>query len=143
MNPKKLKKIVRRQTAKKRAKRQTARRQTRLETDKFKDQVAQDIYESLQVPKGDSRRKRTGDEYRLKEYSYDMFEYGDPLKVGGRALKAAPSGRRASSGKSLAKTDAKNKQKRKALWAQNIKMKKEKAKKAKRENRKKRKKANR
>ncbi len=87
MNPKKLKKLAKRQTARKRAQRQTTRRRKQQETDRFKDQVAQDIYASLQAAKGKARRKSAAGEYRLMEYDYNMFQYGDPVKVAGRTLK--------------------------------------------------------
>jgi len=140
MNPKQLKKIIKRQTAKKRAQRQTIRRHKQLETGRFKDQVAQDIYESLQASLG--KRKQTRGEYSLKDYSYNMFKFGDPIRVGGKVSSAIHVNGRKENGRSQARRehtrDLKKEQKRKALWGQNIKLKRERKTKANREARKKR-----
>ena len=134
MNPKKLKKTIKRNTAKRRAQKQTERRSDRISTIRNKTQIAQDIYESLQMLNGRPKR-RNGGEYRLKAYDYDMFKYGDPLKVGGKAPSAIRTNKR-----NQAKSDIKKEQKRKVRWGQNIRMMKEEKKKANRMDRKKRRK---
>ena len=142
MYPKKLKKIVKRQTAKKRAQRQTTRRRKQLETGEYDDQVAQDIYESLRASTGETKPNAGGEEYNLKDYNYDMFQYGDPIKIGGpTAIHMSKRQRNsASHAKREEKRDIKKEQKRKALWEENIKLRKEQKKIANRKERKKRKK---
>jgi hypothetical protein len=135
MDPKKLKKIVKRQTAKKRAQRQTSRRRQQQETGRNDRQVAQDLYSQ---PKGGPKRRRTGEEYRLKQYDYDMFKYGAPVRVGAKASPAAPAKSRRRNSASRKRTDFKAEAKRKAMWVQNIKLTKERKKKAGRIERKKR-----
>lgn len=124
MNPKKLKKLAKRQTAKKRAQRQTTRRRKQQETDRFKDQVAQDIYASLQAPNPKGGRKRAAGEYRLMEYDYNMFNYGDPVKVAGRTLLPVHMNRRQGSGRSPPKREnratPRKEQKRLRMWRRNI-----------------------
>jgi hypothetical protein len=138
MNPRKLKKQVKRLTAKKRAERQTARRNDRISSIRDNTRIAPDIYGSPQATAG--RRNRGA--YKLKKYDYDMFEYGDPVKSGRGLPPAHPVGRRQMGSRSHAKReqkrDIKKEQKRKALWGQNIKLLKEGRKKANRLRRKKR-----
>ena len=87
MDDKGLTRFVKRQKAKRRAQRQTARRLTRLESILFKGQSAQDIYVTDGGVKGrDSRGRR----FPLKKFSYDMFEYGDPVAVRGKAQSTTP-----------------------------------------------------
>jgi len=132
MNQKLLKKTIKRQTAKKRAQRQTSRRTERAVSIRNKRQIAQDIYESLQMLDGGPKRRKGG-EYRLKAYDYDMFKFGDPLKVGTAMPKAGTNKR------NQAKSEIKKERKRKERWVQDIKSKKAERKKAERANRKKRK----
>ncbi|MFH0862900.1 MAG: hypothetical protein V1875_07730 [Candidatus Altiarchaeota archaeon] len=133
MNPKKLKKMIKRQTDKKRAQRQTGRRTERISIIMNKRQVAQDIYESLQGLRGEPKRRRNGGEYSLRVYDYDMFNFGDPIKVG-KASPAASTNRH-----SREMSEIKKEQRRKIRWGLNIKLTKEDRKKAKREERKRRK----
>jgi hypothetical protein len=80
MDEKTLKKIAKRVKVKKRAQSQTARRRTRLAARADKGQMAPDIYRAKKGAKGGAAGDKTGGEYTLKKYSYNEFEYGDPLK---------------------------------------------------------------
>jgi hypothetical protein len=91
MDPKKIKKILKRQTTKKRANRQTARRRGRSIAIRNKMQVAQDIYKTLIRSNG----KPEGT-YKLKRYDFGMFEYGDPIKPSSKPSAATPKGRQKS-----------------------------------------------
>ncbi len=73
MNIKIMKKNTKRLTTDKRAKQQAAKRKDRIEGRKLKEQIAQDIY-----PAGTNQRK---EEHKLKDFKYDMFEFGDPQPV--------------------------------------------------------------
>lgn len=81
MNSKKLKKIIKRRTAKFRALRQTARRRTQLSTNKNQEQMAQDIYSREKAVAGKAGDNQKGGEYAIKKYDYNMFEYGDPYAI--------------------------------------------------------------
>jgi 5,10-methylene-tetrahydrofolate dehydrogenase/methenyl tetrahydrofolate cyclohydrolase len=95
MNEKQMKKIVKRVKAKKRALSQTARRRTRLAARKDKGQVAQDIYRT----KKRANCKQGGGDYTVKKYSYNEFEYGDPLAA--KAEPATTSSRKAKAGENI------------------------------------------
>ncbi|MFH1836401.1 MAG: hypothetical protein ABH851_09460 [Methanobacteriota archaeon] len=77
MNSKKLKKIIKRETAKGRAQKQTARRRTQLSTNKNKELMTQDIYSQKKKGSKDGDNQEEG-EYTLRKYNYNMFESGDP-----------------------------------------------------------------
>jgi hypothetical protein len=134
MNPKKLKKIIKRQTAKKRAQKQTSRRLKRLKTDRDDNKVAQDIYVSLKGMKGEPKSGVTQGEYNLKDYNYNMFEYGDPLKAtGSKAGIAVKGGVRSANNSKAGKRKAdKSERARIAKWDGNIKATRERKKKAER-----------
>jgi len=93
MNVKIMKKIVKRQTALRRARRQTARRRNQLDVDKSKEQRAQDIYETLGA-RGEVARSPKKREYALKDYDYNMFEYGDPYAIRISSSSTAPMNQR-------------------------------------------------
>jgi hypothetical protein len=120
MESKRLKKQVKRNTAKRRAKRQTARRAGRLCTIRNKGQVAQDLYVLQSQSSVVKNGRWAPGQYKLSKYDFGMFKYGEPVPAGEKPSSKAKRKRETRVGKKSQRTANKDEFKRTAKWASDV-----------------------